>query len=54
MLIIITMILIGCGMVFLQANYSSLARLKTNLGFGPEWDCVSQPKGDPICIKKKP
>jgi hypothetical protein len=21
-------------------------------GFGPEWDCVAIPKGDPVCIKK--
>jgi hypothetical protein len=21
-------------------------------GFGPDWDCVSHPKGDPTCIKK--
>jgi hypothetical protein len=21
-------------------------------GFGPEWNCTPQPKGDPTCIKK--
>jgi hypothetical protein len=21
-------------------------------GFGPEWDCVAIPQGDPVCIKK--
>jgi hypothetical protein len=21
-------------------------------GFGPDWDCTAQPKGDPVCIKK--
>ena len=21
-------------------------------GFGPDWDCVSQARGDPVCIRK--
>jgi hypothetical protein len=24
----------------------------TNAGFGPDWDCVAQAKGDPVCTKK--
>jgi hypothetical protein len=23
-------------------------------GFGPEWDCTSVGKGEPVCIKKPP
>jgi hypothetical protein len=26
--------------------------LANNRGFGPEWDCVSLGKGDPVCVKK--
>jgi hypothetical protein len=25
---------------------------KASAGFGPEWECTAQPKGDPVCIKK--
>jgi hypothetical protein len=25
---------------------------RTNLGFGPEWDCKSGPYGEPICRKR--
>jgi hypothetical protein len=25
---------------------------RANAGFGPDWDCTVQPKGDPTCIKK--
>jgi hypothetical protein len=25
---------------------------KTTAGFGPDWECSPQPKGDPVCIKK--
>jgi hypothetical protein len=23
-------------------------------GFGPDWDCTSVPKGEPICVKRPP
>jgi hypothetical protein len=25
---------------------------RANAGFGSDWDCAAQPKGDPVCIKK--
>jgi hypothetical protein len=25
---------------------------RANAGFGPDWNCIAQPKGDPVCIKK--
>jgi hypothetical protein len=25
---------------------------RANAGFGPEWNCVAQPKGDPVCTRK--
>lgn len=28
------------------------ARHPSNFGFGPEWDCVKQARGDPICVKR--
>jgi hypothetical protein len=27
---------------------------RTNAGFGPEWECTSVGKGDPVCIKRQP
>jgi hypothetical protein len=32
--------------------YPIFPRLNPNAGFGPEWDCTMQAKGDPVCIKK--
>ena len=29
-------------------------RARTNWGFGPEWDCTSLGRGEPLCIKKSP
>lgn len=54
MLVIIVVVLIGCGLVFFQASYPNSERSKSNFGFGPEWECIGVPKGGPICIKKKP
>ena len=25
---------------------------RANAGFGPDWDCVVQARGDPVCNKK--
>lgn len=25
---------------------------RNGAGFGPEWDCTPQAKGDPICVKR--
>jgi hypothetical protein len=37
---------------FVVIYFPDLQRRKAIAGFGPEWDCIAQPKGDPICIKK--
>ena len=29
-------------------------RARTNWGFGPEWDCTSLGRGEPLCVKKSP
>jgi hypothetical protein len=29
-------------------------RARANWGFGPEWDCTSLGRGEPLCIKKSP
>jgi hypothetical protein len=33
-------------------RYPSIQQRNAGAGFGPEWDCTTQPKGEPICIKK--
>ena len=33
-------------------HFPNLQQQRANAGFGPDWDCVVQPKGDPVCTKK--
>jgi hypothetical protein len=47
------------GALFVVALLSLLAffyirfpGLKGATGFGPDWDCIAVPKGEPICMKK--
>jgi hypothetical protein len=35
---------------FSYADFSG--RSRTPLGFGPDWSCTYQAKGDPVCVKK--
>jgi hypothetical protein len=32
--------------------FPNLQQQRANAGFGPEWDCVVQAKGDPVCTRK--
>jgi hypothetical protein len=51
-------VIIGAVIAALAVVYVVLAAppwpVKTNWGFGPDWDCVSNGKGEPVCIKKPP
>ena len=29
-----------------------LQQQRANAGFGPDWDCVVQARGDPVCTRK--
>ena len=44
--------LIVVGMAALALRYQVVPRLNPNAGFGSDWDCTWQAKGDPVCIKK--
>ena len=32
--------------------FPDIQQRRANAGFGPDWDCTVQAKGDPVCIKK--
>lgn len=36
----------------LQQDYAGGAQRGGTPGFGPEWSCVQQVKGGPICVKR--
>jgi hypothetical protein len=33
--------------------FSLTGKQRSNLGFGPEWECT-YPGGEPVCVKKRP
>jgi hypothetical protein len=37
---------------FVVIYFPDIQRRKAIAGFGSDWDCVAQARGDPICIKK--
>jgi hypothetical protein len=50
--IILAVVLIAGVLIFTTlVKIPNLASTR-NDGFGPEWDCTSVGKGDPVCIKK--
>jgi hypothetical protein len=45
-------VIIVCVFAFLMIYFPDLQQRGAASGFGPDWDCTAQPKGDPVCIKK--
>ena len=37
---------------FLVTYFPNFQQRAAGAGFGADWECTAQPKGDPICIKK--
>jgi hypothetical protein len=50
---ILAFVVIAGGVLFIFVRFPIYGRIPNN-GFGPEWDCTSVGKGDPVCIKKPP
>lgn len=46
------MIAIVTGFAVVMIYLPNLQQRRANAGFGPDWDCVTQARGDPVCIKK--
>jgi hypothetical protein len=47
LLVAILLVVLGAVFIFLPSPLRNF-----NAGFGPEWDCTPQAKGEPTCIKK--
>jgi hypothetical protein len=50
-LLFVAVILLGVIAVGYYQHTNALSNAG-NYGFGPEWDCTANGRGDPICIKK--
>jgi hypothetical protein len=37
---------------FLVTYFPDFQQRSQSSGFGPDWQCTAQPRGDPVCIKK--
>jgi hypothetical protein len=49
---VFALVIIMCVFAFLVTYFPDFQQRRANVGFGPDWDCTAQPKGDPVCIKK--
>jgi hypothetical protein len=49
--VLAVLVLVG-SFAFLVTYFPDFQQRRAGAGFGPDWDCTAQPKGDPICIKK--
>ena len=50
--VVFAAIAIVCIFAFLVTYFPDFQQRRASAGFGPDWDCTAQAKGDPVCIKK--
>ena len=50
--VVLTLLILVSVFAFLVTYFPNFQQRMANVGFGPDWDCTAQPKGDPVCIRK--
>jgi hypothetical protein len=46
-------IALGVILLFALVKFPDLGRT-SNLGLGPDWDCINVPTSEPVCLKRSP
>jgi hypothetical protein len=50
--IVLVLIALVSLFAFFVIYFPNFQQRKAVAGFGPEWECSVQPKGDPVCVRK--
>jgi hypothetical protein len=50
--VVFAVLMIGAALLASVVHFSNGGLRRTNWGFGPDWECTAQAKGEPTCIKK--
>ena len=50
--VVFALIMLVSVFAFLVMYFPDFQQRKASVGFGPDWECTAQAKGDPVCIKK--
>jgi hypothetical protein len=49
---VFALVILVSAFAVLVNYFPDFQQRRANVGFGPDWECTAQPKGDPVCIKK--
>ncbi len=50
--IVFALIVLVSAFAFFVTYFPDFQQRRASVGFGADWDCAAQPKGDPVCVKK--
>ena len=50
--IVFALIILVSAFAFFVLYFPDFQQRRASAGFGADWDCTAQPKGDPVCVKK--
>jgi hypothetical protein len=44
--------IIVCVFAVVVIYFPDFQQRRANVGFGPDWDCTAEARGEPVCIRK--
>ena len=50
--IVFALIVLVSAFAFFVMYFPDFQQRRASAGFGADWDCTAQPKGDPVCVRK--
>jgi hypothetical protein len=50
--VVFALVIIVCVFALVVIYFPDFQQRRASAEFGPDWDCVAQTKGDPVCVKK--
>jgi hypothetical protein len=50
----LVLIVLVSAFAFFMIYFPDFQQRRASAGFGTDWDCTAQPRGDPLCVKKLP
>jgi hypothetical protein len=50
--VVFALAIIVCVLAVVVVYLPDFQQRRSNAGFGPDWECAAQARGDPVCVKK--
>jgi hypothetical protein len=50
--VLLALLLLVGAFAFFVIYFPDFQQRRASAGFGADWECTAQPRGDPVCVKR--